>query len=194
MGRYFLYRMHPFSVAETLRTDPPDPDRIISPPAKVKESDFEALWVHGGYPEPFLKRDSRFSRRWQALRFDQLVREDIRDLTQVEQLDQLELLVKMLAGRSSHQLVYDNLAKTVRVSADTARRWIDLLRGLHVGFLVRPWYRNLSRALRKEPKWLLRDWATIEDPGDKAETFVGCQLLKAVEVETQEARATAYQT
>jgi len=27
----------------------------------------------------------------------------------------------------------------------------------------------------------LRDWASIEDPGDKAETFVGCHLLKAVE-------------
>ena len=26
-----------------------------------------------------------------------------------------------------------------------------------------------------------RDWASIEDPGDKAETFVGCHLLKAVE-------------
>ena len=52
---------------------------------------------------------------------------------------------------------------------------------LHLGFLVRPWFKNVSRSLRKEPKWFLRDWASIEDPGDKAETFVGCHLLKAVE-------------
>lgn len=181
MGRYFLYRMHPFSVAETMTQDLPDTKRIIRPPRKIKTADFEALWVHGGYPEPFLKRDMRFSRRWQSLRLEQLVREDIRDLTQIQQLDQLELLVKLLASRSAHQLVYANLARDIRVSIDTVRRWIDVLRNLHLGFLVRPWFRNVSRSLRKEPKWFLRDWASIENTGDKAETFVACHLLKAVD-------------
>jgi len=181
MGRYFLYRMHPFSVAETLGQDLPDPKRIVRPPKKVRAVDFEALWKHGGYPEPYLKRDSRFSRRWHSLRLEQLVREDIRDLTQIQQIDQLETLAKLLAHRSAHQLVYGNLAKDVRVSVDTLRRWIEILRDLHHGFLIRPWFKNVSRSLRKEPKWFLRDWASIEDVGDKAETFVGCHLLKAVD-------------
>jgi hypothetical protein len=77
--------------------------------------------------------------------------------------------------------VYANLAKEVRVSVDTARRWVIALRDLHVGFEVRPWFRNVARSLRKEPKWYLRDWAPIEDPGDRAETFVACHLLKAVQ-------------
>ena len=181
MGRYFLYRMHPFSVAETLTQDLPDEKQIIRQPKKVSPANFDALWRHGGYPEPFLKRDMRFSRRWQSLRLEQLVREDIRDLTQIQQLDQLELLVKLLAERSAHQLIYANLANSVRVSIDTARRWIDALVSLHLGFLIRPWFKNVSRSLRKEPKWFLRDWASIKDPGDKAETFVACHLLKAVE-------------
>ena len=181
MGRYFLYRMHPFSVAETLTQDLPDENRIIRSPKKVSPANFDALWNHGGYPEPFLKRDMRFSRRWQSLRLEQLVREDIRDLTQIQQLDQLELLVKFLAERSAHQLIYGNLANDVRVAIDTTRRWIDLLVSLHLGFLIRPWFKNVSRSLRKEPKWFLRDWASIKDPGDKAETFVACHLLKAVE-------------
>ena len=181
MGRYFLYRMHPFSIAEILRQDLPDAKRIVHQPRKIRTVDFEALWHHGGYPEPFLKRDSRFSRRWQSLRLEQLVREDIRDLTQIHQIDQLELLVKLLANRSAHQLIYGNLAKEVRVSIDTVRRWVDVLCNLHLGFMVRPWFRNVSRSLRKEPKWFLRDWSSIEDVGDKAETFVACHLLKAVE-------------
>lgn len=181
MGRYFLYRMHPFSVAEALYQDLPDPKRIVRPPKKVKATDFDALWRHGGYPEPFLKRDTRFSRRWQTLRMDLLVREDIRDLTQIQQIDQLETFVHLLASRSAHQLVYGNLAGEVRVSVDTARRWVDVLRKLHLGFLIRPWFKNVSRSLRKEPKWFLRDWAPIENPGDKAETFVACHLLKAVD-------------
>lgn len=181
MGRYFLYRMHPFSVAETVTQDLPDEKKIVRQPVKIKRSDFDALWYHGGYPEPFLKRDTRFSRRWQALRLEQLVREDIRDLTQIQQIGQLELLAKLLAARSAHQLIYSNLAKEVRVSIDTIRRWIDALCNLHLGFLIRPWFKNVSRSLRKEPKWYLRDWASIEDVGDKAETFVACHLIKAVD-------------
>ncbi len=181
MGRYFLDRMHPFSVAETLYKDIPDPKRIVRSPAKIKKQDFDALWNHGGYPEPFLKRDLRFSRRWQSLRSEQLLREDIRDLTQIQHIDQLAMLVKLLADRSAHQLVYSNLANNVRVSIDTVRRWIDVLNSLHLGFLIKPWFKNVSRSLRKEPKWFLRDWADIEDTGDKAETFIGCHLLKAVD-------------
>jgi len=181
MGRYFLYRMHPFTVAETLTQDLPHTKRIVRQPRKIKAADFQALWQHGGYPEPFLKRDPRFSRRWQSLRLEQLVREDIRDLTQIQQIDQLELAVKLLANRSARQLIYGNLAREIRVSVDTVRRWIGTLCDLHLGFLVRPWFKNVSRSLRKEPKWYLSDWASIEDVGDKTETFVACHLLKAVD-------------
>jgi len=181
MGRYFLYRMHPFSIAEIITQDLPSEACIIRPPKKIPQKTFDALWQHGGYPEPFLKQDMRFSRRWQSLRLEQLVREDIRDLTQIQQLDQLELLVKLLIERSSQQLIYSNLANDIRVSIDTVRRWIDVLVSLHLGFLIRPWSKNVSRSLRKEPKWFLRDWAQIKDSGDKAETFVACHLLKAVD-------------
>ncbi len=181
MGRYFLYRMHPFSVAELIHQDIPDQNRIIRNPGKISEQDFNALWTYGGYPEPFLKRDLRFSRRWQSLRTEQLLREDVRSLTQIQQIDQLEILIKLLAIRSSRQLVYANLAKDVRVSVDTIRRWINVMSSLHFGFLVKPWFKNISRSLRKEPKWYMRDWSEIADAGDRAETFVGCHLLKAVE-------------
>jgi uncharacterized protein len=45
----------------------------------------------------------------------------------------------------------------------------------------RPWFRNVNRSLRKEPKWYLRDWSGIADHGARAETFVACHLLKAVD-------------
>lgn len=181
MGQYFRYRMHPFSAAETAHTDLPDPTRIVRKPVRLDDADWAALWEHGGFPEPFLKRDPRFSRRWQSLRSEQLVREDIRDLTQVQHLDQIETLVHQLRARSSRQLVFANLAQDVRVSVDTMRRWIGVLCDLKLGFVIRPWHQNVSRSLRKEPRWFLRDWAVIDDPGDRAETFVGCHLLKAVE-------------
>jgi predicted AAA+ superfamily ATPase len=61
---------------------------------------------------------------------------------------------------------------------------VETLCALHVGFLVRPWFRNVSSALRKEPKWFLRDWSGIADEGKRFETMVACHLLKAVEAWT----------
>lgn len=179
MGRYFLFRMHPLSVAEVIRQGLPASP--IHPPAAVPEAEFAALWEHGGYPEPFFRRDGHFTSRWRSMRQAQLLREDVRDLTRIQDLGQLEMLGTLLASRSSTQLVYSNLAQEVHVSIDTVRRWVEAFCSLHMGFLVRPWFANVAKSLRKEPKWYLRDWCGISDPGARAETFVACHLLKAVE-------------
>jgi predicted AAA+ superfamily ATPase len=181
MGRYFLYRMHPFTVAELAYQDLPDTRSTVRLPRRIAETEFTALWDHGGYPEPFVKRDRRFSSRWMALRQQLLVREDVRDLTRIHELGQIAALVELLLVHSADCLVYCNLAREVQVAVDTVRRWIETLCGFHLGFLLRPWFKNVSRSLRKEPKWFLRDWSSISDDGKRAETFIACHLLKAVE-------------
>lgn len=179
MGRYFPFRMHPWSVAECVRTEvPEDPIRC---PISVRHTDWRALIDHGGFPEPFLKRDVRFTRRWRSLRQDQLTKGDLRDVTQLQDLGSMEALAHTLAEHSARQLVYSKLSREIGIAVDTVRRWVDLLVRLHYGFVVRPWFANVTKALRKEPKWFLRDWSGIEDAGAKAETFVACHLLKAVE-------------
>jgi hypothetical protein len=78
----------------------------------------------------------------------------------------------ILAERSAQPLVYANLAGEVQVAVDTAKRWTGLLTGIHYGFLVRPWFKNVAKALRKEPKWFLRDWSGVDDEGARAETLL----------------------
>jgi len=179
MGRYLLYRVHPWSVAECLHTD--IPEKAIRAPQEIKAADWAALCEHGGFPEPFLKRDIRFSNRWRALRHEQLSKEDLRDVTRVQDLGTIEVLMRILEERSGQQLVYSNLATAIGMSVDTIRRWVDLLGRLHFGFLVRPWFKNVTKSLRKEPKWFLRDWSVVSEAGARAETMVACHLLKAVE-------------
>lgn len=179
MGRYFPFRMHPFSVAELASASAPD--SLPRPPAAISHADWRALLEHGGYPEPFLKRERRFTARWSGTRRAQLLREDVRDMTRIQELGQLQVLARLLAERSGDQLVYAALARSIRVSENTIRSWIDALSSLHYGFVVRPWHRNVSKALRKEPKWFLREWSGIEDVGKRAETLCAAHLLKAVE-------------
>jgi hypothetical protein len=179
MGRYLLYRMHPWSVAECARVALPTSP--IQRPVEIADADWDALLTHGGFPEPFLRRDLRFTRRWRSLRHAQLARQDLREVTRVQELGTIETLMTILAERSGQQVVYANLATELGVAQATVKSWIDLLGRLHYGFVVRPWFINVAKALRKEPKWYLRDWGGVADEGARAETLVACHLLKAVE-------------
>lgn len=76
-----------------------------------------------------------------------------------------------------------------RVSQDTIRRWVETLFLLYYGFVIRPWFRNVTKSLRKEPKWYLRDWSGIEDLGKRAETFVACHLLTSLGHSKEQTRA-----
>ena len=180
MGRYFPYRMHPLSVAELIDTSLPGED-LIRKPRMLADEEWNALVRFGGFPDPFVNRDPRFSRRWNALRFEQLTKTDMRDLTRVAELDQLAALAEILGGRSGEQLVYKSLGCDLGIDEKTVKKWIKTLRYLYFGFEVRPWFKNVENSIRKMPKWYMRDWANVTDSGKRAETFVACHLLKAVE-------------
>ena len=115
------------------------------------------------------------------MRFEQMTKTDIRDLSRVVELDQLSALAEILALRSGEQLVYTNLGRDLGIDEKTAKSWVKILKHLYFGFEVRPWFRNVENSIRKTPKWYMRDWATIKDEGKRAETMIACHLLKAVE-------------
>ncbi len=183
MGRYFPYTLHPVSVAECSggRTHSP----INHTPGRIDQEQWRALNRFGGFPEPFLKADMRFYNRWRKLRTQQLLREDLRDLTRIQELDQVEMLAEMLRQQVGQLTSYTYLAKTVRVSVDTIRRWISTLESLYFCFTIRPWHKNIVRGLRKEPKYYLWDWSLVDDAGARAENMVASALLKAVHWWTQ---------
>ena len=194
MGRYFTFRVHPLSVGELAAMALKLPERernlassasqlpvLIRPPHPLPDAEWDALWGHGGFPEPFLKRDVRFSNRWHALREQQMLQEDLRDLTRALEVRQFQLLCDLLRLNASGSLTYSSLAVKLRVSVDTVRRWVALLEALHYCYLVRPWHRNIAKSLVKEPKVYLWDWSLVQDPGARFENMVAGHLLKAVQ-------------
>jgi predicted AAA+ superfamily ATPase len=177
--------LHPWSVGECTRTVPGDLPLIEGPlikrPAAISDADWSALLEHGGFPEPFAKRDPRFTRRWHARRQEELIEGDLPRFAQVRDPAMVQILALLLAERSATHLIYSDLSRELGVTVDTVRRWLDLLVGLQYGFRVRPWFMRIPKALRKEPKWFLRDWSGVTEPLARARTFVACHLLKAVE-------------
>lgn len=178
MGRYFPYRIHPLSVAECIGTN--IDVQAISLPRPIDPASFENLLEYGGFPEPFLKHNKLFARRWKQLRKEQLFRGDIRDLSRIQEIDQLEILAELIKHQAGQLVNYSNLANKIRVSVDTIRRWINTLTNFYYCFIIRPWSKNITRSLLKEPKVYLWDWSDLDDTGQRAENMVASHLLKAV--------------
>jgi predicted AAA+ superfamily ATPase len=180
MGRYFLYRLHPLSVAEIVRPSLREVE-IASAAKKISDREFQALFQYGGFPEPFLRRAPRFYTRWRKLRAQQLFAEDMRDLTRIHELSEIEMLAQLLTSQVGQLTSYSALASKVKVSNDTISRWIKTLKSFYYCFTLQPWTKNVSRSLLKEPKVFLWDWSLVEDHGARVENFIASHLLKAVQ-------------
>jgi len=179
MGRYFLYRIHPLSVAEILgRTDF---NTAITARSALSQEKWQQLVEFGGFPEPFTQADPRFYQRWIQLKRQQLFREDMRDLSKVHDIARVELLAHLLIDSVGSRTVYSELAKKVRVAEPTVKEWLSILQNLYYCFSITPWHQHVSRSLLKDPKTYLWDWSIISARGAKIENIVACHLRKATQ-------------
>jgi uncharacterized protein len=179
MGRYFPFRFHPLSVAELLDQSTSQHD-LRAFPQPLADNEFQALWQYGGFPDPFLKRDEKFYYRWRKLRIHQLLQEDIRDLTKIHDVARMELLIELLNQQVGQLINYQSLAKKIRVTDQTIRHWLEILRAMYYCFEIKPWSKNIAHSLLKTPKYYLWDWSQCSDNGTRAENFIASHLLKAI--------------
>ncbi len=91
------------------------------------------------------------------------------------------MLAILIKEQASQLLNYSSLAKKVGVTAQTVSRWVKILDRFYYCFTLKPWHKNVSRSLIKEPKIYLWDWSVIQDEGAKIENFVALHLLKFVD-------------
>lgn len=180
MGRYFPFRFHPLSVAELVHEKFSVDTDLSKKPKKIDNDAFQSLWRFGGYPDPYLKQSQAYHRRWQKLRAQQLLWEDIRDLTRIQDIARLELLAEYMKQNASKQITYNNLAKQLRVSDKTVREWLSVLKSTYFCFDITPYSKNITRSLLKEPKFYLWDWSICTNEGARAENFIALAILKAI--------------
>jgi len=178
MGRYFLYRMHPLSVGEISNVNLQNAE--IASPGEISQRQFMTLLRFGGFPEPYIKCNIRFYNRWKLMRLKLLFREDRRESTLVLEIGQVEVLAELLRHQTGQLINFASLARKIRASEESIRRWISVLASLYFCFQIRPWSKNISRSIIKNPKIYLTDWSLVDDPGARHENFVACHLQKAV--------------
>lgn len=180
-GRYHLYRLHPFSLAE-LRGGRPRLRPFEELPLGDSETGggLDVLERFGGFPEPFLAHDERKLRRWHNERNERLFREDIRDVEIIRDLGRMKLLGDMLPGKVGALLSVNAIREDLEVSHRAASHWLDVLESFYYHFRVHPYARSAFRALKKSPKLYLWDWSEVADEGARFENLVASHLLKLV--------------
>lgn len=169
-GRYFQFRLHPIDLKEGIKYYSNDVDQV-----------FKQLWECSGFPEPFVRGDSTFYRRWRRSHLDIILRQDLIDLYTGHDIKSIETLVVLLKNRIGSSVSYSNLARDLQRDPNTIKRWLQLLEDLYIIFRVTPYHKKIARSLLKEPKYYFYDFVYAEEEGARLENLVACSLLKEIQ-------------
>ena len=184
LGRYFLYRMHPFSISELhgLGTESKisDPDLAweIFTNGDLQNENIDPLITFGGFPEPFIKQNKSFHTRWIRSRRELITHEDVRDLTRIEDVDRLEHLVRLLNPRIASPLSLNSLKEDLGVAFETIRKWIHTLERLYYIYGVPPYSYRLQRAIKREQNYYFWHWYEVQEEASRFDNFIMSHLLK----------------
>jgi len=189
LGRYHQYRLHPLSLKEIMAPDgtsvEENPEKTMAAilgiaeaaPAEARKA-LRRLLRWGGFPEPLQDHNERRHRLWLRERRNLIVKEDLRDLTRIRMLSQVEELIELLVLRAGGVLSYNALREDLQVAIESVRQWIEHLQRLYFIYLIRPFAGKMARALRKEAKLYLWDWSEIGEDGPRFENLLAGHLLK----------------
>jgi len=168
-GRFFQFRLHPLDMKEIKGIIKPDD----------LEAALEQLLNTGGFPEPYLEGNTRFYNRWKRSHLDIILKQDLIELENVQQITSVETLIQLLRKRVGSPVSYNSLARDLQCSDKTVKRWLMILENMYVIFRVVPFHRNIARSILKAPKYYFYDTGqVIGDSGIKLENLTACALLK----------------
>jgi len=179
-GRYYYYTLFPFSLAEIENIK-----NNTVPPSELKFSGSEyditdTLIKYGGFPEPLLRANAKFHRRWIMNRIDRLLNEDIRDLTLLRDVGSLLLLSDILKTKVASVLSINSIANDLQLNFRTVSNWIDVLENFYYCFRIPPYNKKKIKSVKKEKKIYFWDWSAIDDDVAKIENMVAVHLLKFI--------------
>ena len=186
LGRYHHFRLHPFSLAELSASSIHIPhnsllDHLFTGTIvhdKSQQENLELLDQFGPFPEPLFAKNRKILNLWQKGRIEKIVREDLRDLSRLPELSQIEMLVSLLPERVASTLSLRSLSEDLEVAYTTVKLWMNYLYELYYAFKIQPYFKSLPRSLKKESKLYLWDWSEIDNEAARFENMIASHLLK----------------
>jgi predicted AAA+ superfamily ATPase len=193
VGRYNLFHMMPLNVREIigLKGSPcflkesesrhlihEFEQQVSIPMRKEMEEACIALLHYGPFPEPFLRQNDRFSRKWHQDYSSLVIRQDLKDVSRVGELDKVEHMLHLLPARITAPLSMANLSRELEVAHTTVKSWLEQLKRLYLLFSIDPWAQKISRGLKREKKWYFLDWYYAPEGAARLENMVATYLYR----------------
>ena len=119
--------------------------RFADPPATLDEA-----LLHGGYPR--IVDRGLTPHEWFRGSVATSVKRDVRQITQIGDLETFKRFLALCAGRTSQLLNLSSLAADVGVSQPTARSWLSVLEATFIVHLLPAWHANVRKRLVKRPR------------------------------------------
>ena len=186
-GRYFNFRLNPVSLLEFSGADfaipPADAsdmirDKLDSP--RYLQDELLALLEFSGFPEPLGTGTKLFQRRWKSAYLDTLVREDLRDLTELKNIEKTAQLMHLLPPRIASPLSINALAEDLQVSYATAANYLFALELGYLIFRISPYHEKIARSLKKGKKAYFYDWTRAGNPVSCFENYIAVELKSRI--------------
>lgn len=164
-GRYFLHHLMPLSPAELHKMNQPfEMDHLID---------------RSGFPEPYLAESQTEAKRWRLQYVDTLMREEIFDINNIQNIKNLRLVFELLREKVGSPVTYSTLAEDANIAPNTVKKYIQIFESLYIIFRVKPYSKNIARSLLKSPKIYFFDTGLVNaDNGAKLENLTAVSLLK----------------
>ncbi|GHV62976.1 ATPase [Spirochaetia bacterium] len=153
---------------------------------------YQIIW-QGSYPEVIDKNADQ-----RALFYSSYIRSylerDVRQLLNVENESAFQRFLSCAAARTGQELNLTEMARDAGIAPNTAKSWLSILETSGIVYLLKPYYRNVTKRLTKRPKLYFMDtglcaylsnWTTPETLESGAmggaffETFVITEIIKS---------------
>ena len=141
-GRVALLRLLPFSFAE-LKSN-------MLLPASLEQTIFT-----GFYPRLFDKKIAPPD--FYPGYIETYVERDVRNLTNITDLDRFRTFIKLCAGRIGQIINFLSLANDAGISQPTAKAWLSVLESSYIIYRLPPYHGNFNKRIIKTPKLYFYD-------------------------------------
>ena len=117
----------------------------------------DMLWARGGFPRSFLAPDDGTSLAWRHDFVRTFLERDLPQLGVTTPAATLRRFWTMVAHYHAQVWNAAEFGRSLGLSANTARRYLDILAGAFMVRALPPWFENLKKRQVKAPKVYLRD-------------------------------------
>jgi predicted AAA+ superfamily ATPase len=161
MGRMVLHTLYPFSALE-IQKNPEQSfiDRAFSDDwhyMKIDHQDMLEIITQASFPELMKLKTQSLRDKWCGSYIDTILQRDVRVLMEIEKLDVIPDLLRLIAARTGGLLNETALSRDIELNHITTKKYRTLLEGLFLIHSVPAWSNNLGKRLIKSPKQYLAD-------------------------------------